>query len=115
MDKAARDNYFNELMKKTYDKIYTFVGKGCGDREFVEDVVQETFYEAYRKIDILMVHPNQMGWLYETAKNKRMKLGKKRGEFYLLEGEVDNLGAENAEEYEEVELAESIKASVSER
>jgi len=117
MDKETKDKYFNELMKKMYDKIYLFVGKGCRDRDFVEDVVQETFYEAYRKMDILMEHPNQIGWLYETAKNKKMKLGKKKDEFYLLEGEYGNLKEEKAEgeEYGEVELAETIKASVSEK
>ena len=117
MDKETKDRFFNELMKKNYDKIYMFVGKGCSDKEFVEDVVQETFYEAYRKIEILVEHPNQMGWLYNTAKNKRMKLGKKKSEFYLLEMEYDDLMSERAggEEYEEVELAETIKASVSEK
>lgn len=117
MDKETKDRFFNELMKKTYDKIYMFVGKGCSDRDFVEDVVQETFYEAYRKADILMEHPNQMGWLYNTAKNKRMKLWEKRKDFYLMDEEHgdNDVTDGNEQGYGEIELAETIKASVSEK
>lgn len=117
MDKETKDKFFNELMEKAYDKIFTFVSRGSSDMEFAQDVVQETFYEAYRKIDILMEHPNQMGWLYSTAKNKKMKLGKKRGDIYRLhEDYEENLETENngEEDFGEVELAETIKKSVSE-
>lgn len=118
MDKETKDKFFNELMEMAYDKIFTFVSRGESDLEFAQDVVQETFYEAYRKIELLMEHPNQMGWLYSTAKNKKMKLGKRRGGIYQLNEECeDNLEAENSGEVEfgEIELAETIKASVSER
>ncbi len=117
MDKETKDKKFNELMRKMYDKIYLFVGKNCSDREFVEDVVQETFYEAYRKMDILLEHPNQIGWLYETAKYKRMKLGKQRSDIQESEVEYDELKGDKTgdEEYGEFELAETIKTSVSEK
>ena len=55
MNKQEKDKFFNELMADAYDKVYTFVGRGCKDREFVEDVVQETFYEAYRNIGIMIL------------------------------------------------------------
>ena len=116
MNKEEKDKFFNGLMTKAYDKVYTFVSKGCRDKEFVEDVVQETFYEAYRKADILMEHPNQMGWLYNTAKNKRMKLWEKKKDFYLMDEEHgdNDVADENERVYEEVELAETIKSSISE-
>lgn len=117
MNKQEKDKFFNELMADAYDKVYTFVGRGCKDREFVEDVVQETFYEAYRKADILMEHPNQMGWLYNTAKNKRMKLWEKKRDFYLMDEEHGNndVADETEHGYEEVELAETMKSSISEK
>ena len=85
MNKEEKDRYFNELMEKAYDKIYIFASKGCSNREFAEDIVQETFLEAYRKADILIDHPNVMGWLYTTVKNKMMKMGSKREEHCLLD------------------------------
>lgn len=117
MDKETKDKFFNELMKKTYDRIYMFVGRGCKDRDFVEDVVQETYYEAYRKAEILMEHPNPMGWLYNTAKNKRLKLWDKKKDLCLSDEEhSDNeVVDENEHGYEEIELAETIKASISEK
>lgn len=117
MDKEAKDKFFNELMEKAYDKIYMFVSRGCSDREFVEDVVQETFLEAYRKIDNLRSHPNEMGWLYNTAKNKRMKLGAKRSEFYLLseDSEIMEELKSDRDDYGEIEIAETIKNSISEK
>ena len=117
MDKETKDRFFDELMKKTYDKIYMFVGRGCKDREFVEDVVQETFYEAYRKAEILMEHPNQIGWLYNTAKNKRLKLWEKKKDLYLAYQEYakEEVADRIEHDYEEIELAETIKASVSEK
>ena len=118
MDKETKDKFFDELMKNTYEKIYMFVAKGCSDKDFVEDVVQETYYEAYRKIEILMEHPNQMGWLYTTAKNKKMKLGKMRSEQSLAEVEFDDIKTDTIEAkenaYDEIELTETFKASISE-
>lgn len=117
MDKETKDRFFNELMRKTYDKIYMFVGRGCSDQEFVEDVVQETFYEAYRKAEILMEHPNQIGWLYNTAKHKRLRLWEKKKNLCLMD--LENADCEVVGEiehgYEEIEMAETIKASVSEK
>ena len=116
MNKEAKDRYFNELMEKAYDKIYIFASKGCNDRELAEDIVQETFLEAYRKADILIDHPNVMGWLYTTVKNKMMKMGSKREEHCLLDEAFNYRGfAEGkGDGYKEIELAETIKSAVSE-
>lgn len=117
MSRETKDKFFKELMENAYEKIYMFVCRGR-EKEFAEDVVQETFYEAYRKLDMLMEHPNQMGWLYQTAKNKIMKLGAKRGEFYPLNEEYNSLKGKETNKsssgYEEVELAETLKTSVTE-
>lgn len=117
MDKNTKDNFLKELMEATYDKVYYFIGKKQADKGFVEDVVQETFLEAYKKAELLMDHPNQLGWLYVTAKHKMMKLGAKRKELCFFEdGEVvylENPSMES-EQYAEIELAETIKTAASE-
>lgn len=35
-----------------------------------EEIVQDTFYEAAQKIDLLLEHKNPEGWLMNTLKNK---------------------------------------------
>lgn len=112
---TTKEKFFHALMENAYEKVYMFISRGCGDKGLVEDVVQETFYEAYRKIDMLMEHPNVMGWLYTTAKHKRMKLGAKKNEFYFPMEEHAPFHARETDgnDYDEVELEETIKASVS--
>lgn len=61
MNRETKDKFFNDLMEETYERVYTFVSRGCNNKEFTEDVVQETFLEAYRKIEVLLEHPNKMG------------------------------------------------------
>lgn len=117
MDKETKDKFLKALMEETYEKVYIFISRKERDRDFVEDVVQETFMEAYKKADLLMNHPNPMAWLYLTARNKMMKMRAKRKEICILDnGEVDLLEDLKAGEgeYGEIELATVIKDSVSE-
>lgn len=117
MDKFTKDKFLKELMEATYDKIYTFIDRKQTDKDFVEDVVQETFLEAYKKAELLMDHPNPLGWLYVTARNKMLKLtSRKKGLSFFAVGEnayLDNLLKED-EQYGEIELKESIKTTVGE-
>lgn len=117
MDKETKDRFLRELMEAAYEKIYTFIDRRQADKDFVEDVVQETFLEAYRKAEVLMEHPNQLGWLYITARNKMLKLNSMKKDLCFFEdGEavyLENLRKED-EQYGEIELEEAIKATVGE-
>lgn len=117
MDKETKDKFLKELMDATYEKIYLFINRRQADKDFVEDVVQEIFLEAYRKAEILMDHPNQLGWLYITARNKMLKLNSKKKDLcFLEEGDIayiERLKTEE-EQYGEIELEEAIKATVGE-
>ena len=117
MDKTAKDQFLKELMGATYEILYDFISRRQTDQGFVEDVVQETFLEAYRKAELLAEHPNQLGWLYVTARNKMMKMGGKRKDVCFFDGgEVVCKKLETEEEkYREVELVVSIKSAVSEK
>ena len=39
------------------------------DKNYAEEIVQEAFTEAYKKVDLLRQHENPVGWLYITTKN----------------------------------------------
>lgn len=117
MDKETKEKFFRKLYDEAYGKLYTFLGRKQANKDCVEDVIQETFLEAYSKVEFLMGHPNQMGWLYVTAKNKAMKLRANRKEICCLDsGMIDVIEDDNAGavEYKEIELAEVIKKFVGE-
>lgn len=118
MDKETKDKFLNELMKEYYEKIYIFVSRRQWNKNLAADVVQETFLEAYRKADLLIEHPNQIGWLYTTARNKMMKMIDRTKEICSLDDE-EAVYLEDPEtgdvQYSELELEVTLKSSVSEK
>jgi len=58
------------LYQTNYDKMVKFSMNAVYNKILAEDIVQDTYYEALRKADVLFEHPNPMGWLIETMKNK---------------------------------------------
>jgi len=53
--------YFQELIKYVYHLTY--------EKHMAEEIVQDTFIQAYKKIDLLAKHENPAGWLYVAARN----------------------------------------------
>lgn len=118
MDKSAKDKFLKELMEAAYEKVYIFIDRRQTDKGLVEDVVQETFLEAYKKAEVLAEHPNPLGWLYLTARNKMLSLSGSRKDLCFFEdGEEAYLNRAKMDDakYGEVELEESIKAVISEK
>ena len=64
MDKEAE---FVKMYEEHYKTVQRYVKTILGSSSFAEDVVQDTFLEAWRKFDIIREHPNQGGWLIRTA------------------------------------------------
>lgn len=79
-DEKARVDFFNTLYKENYTRVYNFICRSQlrKDTKLAEDIVQSTFCEAWNKLDILLTHPNQNGWLMETAKMKYWSQRKKK-------------------------------------
>ncbi len=113
MRRKTKDEFIRELFDEMYENLCFYVFKRYRDRDFAEDVVQETFLEAYRHADKLMTHPQPKAWLYVTAKNLTMKFARRRGMLYPIEDDY-LLVCRDDEGYGEIELAESIKSSVGE-
>lgn len=111
MEFEAKDKFVRELFDEKYETLCYYVGKETGDKTFAEDVVQETFLELWRKAEDLQDHPNLAGWLYLTARNKMLKLGKKKSQLYPVE---DRIITGREKEYEEIEFTESMKSLISE-
>ena len=62
---------FNEMFRRNEAIVYNFIRYRILDKSLAQDVLQEPFYLAYKKWDILKDHPNQTGWLLETARCKK--------------------------------------------
>lgn len=80
IDEKARVDFFNKLYEENYARVYNFVCRSQvrKDTKLAEDITQSTFCEAWNKLDILLTHPNQDGWLMETAKKKHWSQRKKK-------------------------------------
>lgn len=63
-----------ELVERLYHlyfkKLFIYVNAALRDSELAKDVVQDTFHEAVRRIDVFAKHENPGGWLMNVAKNK---------------------------------------------
>lgn len=64
----------NELVERLYrlhfKKLFIYANAVLRDPEQAKDVVQDTFHEALRRIDVFAKHENPGGWLMNTLKNK---------------------------------------------
>ncbi len=113
MTQEIKEKFYRELLDEMYVQLRKSIYRGCGDWDLADDVVQETFLEAYRRLDIIISHPKPEGWLYVTAKKKLMKMIKKKGTLYPVEDEYLVVEVEE-EKYGNIELAETIKSAVTE-
>lgn len=88
---SVRQEEFDRLYLKYKSKLLQYVAASIENKNAVEDIVQETFYEAWRKYDTFSKHPNQIGWLYIAA-------GYKIKEFLRKMGPQDELWMEDEQE-----------------
>lgn len=76
------------------------------DTCMVEDIVQDVFLEAVKKYDSFKNHPNQIGWLYQTAQYKIKEYERKLRK--LNESDIEELedvmADDNVSGYLETEL-----------
>lgn len=60
---------FIQLYSQYYSEMYYWAKKVLGSDDIAEDLVQETFAVAYRKVDVLVKSPSPKGWLYKTLRH----------------------------------------------
>ena len=64
-----REAFFEELYLSTKEALFRYLCNLNGMDGWVEDILQDTYFEAYKKCEMLLIHPNPAGWLYKTAHN----------------------------------------------
>ncbi len=83
MTKWDKDNLLekrediSQLYLKHRMQLYQFIVSSTQDKELAKDIVQETFLEALRQYDTFRQHPQKIGWLYKTARNKIHEIQRK--------------------------------------
>ena len=69
---------FEELMKKHEKEIYRFTYRMTGNREDAADVLQDTFFRAFRAFQRLPEKANHRAWLYRIASRSAMNLARSK-------------------------------------
>jgi RNA polymerase sigma-70 factor, ECF subfamily len=66
---ATQAATFDQLFEEFSQPIFTYVLRMVGDRDRAEDITQDTFIKAYRKLDTLTDETSIRGWIYRIATN----------------------------------------------
>lgn len=64
---------FNEIYDKTYNKVLKFIICKCSNIDDVNDIIQETYVEVFKKIDNFNNVLNQESYILGIASNKIKK------------------------------------------
>jgi len=67
---------FEELMREHEKEIYRFTYRMTGNREDAADVLQDTFFRAFRALPRLPEKANHRAWLYRIASRSAMNLAR---------------------------------------
>lgn len=70
--------FFEELYLSTREALLRYLCSFGGLDGWGEDILQDTFFEAYKRREMLARHPNPIGWLYQTAHNLYRNAGRRR-------------------------------------
>ena len=65
---AGKSTAFETLVLRYQDRLYTAMISVVGSADEAEDVVQESFIQAYLKLDTFQRNSRFFTWLYRIAK-----------------------------------------------
>lgn len=75
--KRGDSGAFSEIYDQYAARIYGFASHMIGSREDAEDITQDTFFLAFRKLKSLRDNDNFEQWLYRIARNEIYKKQRK--------------------------------------
>ena len=109
---SGNDEAFSTLVKKYQKSVHALVWRKIGDFHYAEEIAQDTFLKAYKKLSTLK-DPNQFaGWLYVIANRLCINwMRKKKPAIQSLEGtsvgEIEKFSyAHYVSEHRETEASE---------
>ena len=78
-----QDTFIEKLYREFFTQLWIYAKAELEDPEQAQEVVQDTFHESVRHIDILMSHDNPKGWLMEVLKKKIMHARRSMNRYIL--------------------------------
>ncbi len=63
------DAFFEKLYRDNFIDLFKYAYRLTCEKNLAEEIVQDAFAEAYRKIELLSEHVSPVGWLYVTTRN----------------------------------------------
>lgn len=76
---------FEELYRTYFSDVYQYIRKLSGSEHMAEEITEETFYKALRKIESFRGDCDIRVWLCQIAKNSYYSHLRKRGRYISLE------------------------------
>ncbi len=76
--KAGDREAFDRLVRQNKDKMFSLTYRMTGDRETALDLMQETFFTAFKELSRFRAEANFSSWLYRIASNKTLNYLKRR-------------------------------------
>jgi RNA polymerase sigma-70 factor (ECF subfamily) len=92
--KSAHERFFKKLFIDMRSDLIRFAEANIrdkADREYVEDIVEETFKTAWQKLPELVACQNPNGWLINALKLHILKYYEKRKREHLDKREFDEI------------------------
>ena len=94
--KAGDEHAYRCLFEQERDRLHNFVTKIVGDRDEAENIVQETFAEAYRQIGDFRGEAKVSTWLFSIAR-------------HLAYGHLRKAKRHNYKEHETIEFLQAAQ------
>lgn len=113
------ENLYREYAKKLF--LYAFVQ--VQDKSRAQDIVQDTFHTAVRRIDTVMGHEDPGGWLMTVLKNKIRESERSRRRYIIrfvsLDTDPETIAGDSRDPVElieetETDIIQKIKSVLSE-
>ena len=94
---------FDRLVEKYQGRLYNSLVHWSGSPEDAEDIAQETFVQAYRKLDSFQGRSSFFTWLYRIAFHLAVSRTRRKRREQSLEARVEETGQEVVSEDESAE------------
>ncbi len=85
---------YGELVERFQDRLHSAMLQIVGSHDEAEDVVQESFVQAYLKLDTFQGNSQFFTWLYRIAFNNALSRGRRKRHQISLEQHRDLTGSD---------------------
>ncbi len=95
-DNNEKEKFFEKELLKHIDALHNFAYYLSHDQQEADDLVQETYFKAFKHLDYFQDGTNSKAWLFKILKNnfineyRKKNRGAKRVDFEEVLREVDN-------------------------